>query len=127
MNQFLRFILAGAIAAGANFGSRFLFSLWVIYEIAIVLAFLVGLLTGFLLMRELVFNAKGKDLAPQIVSFITINMLALLQTLLISVALVRWLFPAIGVVDHAEAIAHLIGVLAPVVTSYFGHRFLTFR
>jgi VIT1/CCC1 family predicted Fe2+/Mn2+ transporter len=27
----------------------------------------------------------------------------------------------------AEALAHLVGVLVPVVTSYFGHKFLTFR
>jgi putative flippase GtrA len=127
MKQFIRFLFAGGIAAGANFGSRFLFSLWVNYEIAIVLAFFVGLLTGFLLMRKLVFNANGKALMPQIVNFVVVNMLALLQTLLISVALVRWLFPEWGIVEQPEAIAHLIGVLAPVVTSYFGHKFLTFR
>ncbi len=127
MKQFIRFLFVGGIAAGANFGSRFLFSLWVNYEIAIILAFFVGLLTGFLLMRKLVFNAKGKALMPQIINFVAINMLALLQTLLISVALVRWLFPEWGIVEQPEAIAHLIGVLAPVVTSYFGHKFLTFK
>jgi putative flippase GtrA len=41
--------------------------------------------------------------------------------------LVHWVIPAFGVVNHAEAIAHLVGVLVPAVTSYFGHRMLTFR
>jgi len=127
MKQFVQFLFAGGVAAGANFGSRFLFNRWVNYEIAITLAYLVGMLVAFLLMRKLVFNAKGKALMPQIINFVIVNMFALLQTLLISVALVRWLFPEWGVVDHPEAIAHLIGVLAPVVTSYFGHKFLTFR
>jgi putative flippase GtrA len=64
---------------------------------------------------------------PQIVKFVAVNLLALLQTLLISVALVRWLFPQWGVVNHPEAWAHLIGVLTPVVSSYFCHKFLTFK
>lgn len=72
-------------------------------------------------------NANGKAIMPQIVNFMVVNMFALLQTLLISVVLVRWLFPEWGVIDYPEAIAHLIGVLAPVVTRYFGHKFLTFR
>jgi putative flippase GtrA len=127
MKQFVQFLFAGGVAAGCNFGSRFLFSRWVNYEVAITLAYLVGMLVAFLLMRKLVFNAKGKALMPQIVKFVVVNMLALLQTLLISVALARWLFPQWGIVDHAEAIAHLIGVLTPVLSSYFGHKFLTFK
>ena len=50
-----------------------------------------------------------------------------MQTLIVSVLLARWGLPAVGLVDNAEALAHLIGVLVPVVTSYFGHKFLTFR
>ena len=48
-------------------------------------------------------------------------------TLVISLLLARWLLPSLGIVTHAEALAHLVGVLVPVVTSYFGHKFLTFR
>jgi putative flippase GtrA len=86
-------------------------------------------------MRGLVFNAKGKALMPQIFNYVVVNLLALLQTLGISVGLVRWIFPQWAMLPqveaitqlNAEAIAHLIGVLTPVITSYFGHKFLTFR
>lgn len=125
--QFVRFLFAGGIAAGANYGSRFLFSRWVGYEQAIVLAYLVGMLVAFMLMRGHVFEAKGKALAPQVAKFVGVNILAILQTLIISMVLARWVLPSFGFVDHAEAIAHLIGVLVPVVTSYFGHRYATFR
>ena len=125
--QFVRFLFAGGIAAGANYGSRFLFSRWVGYEQAIVLAYLVGMFVAFTLMRGHVFEAKGKALAPQVSKFVAVNVLAALQTLIISVVLARWVFPDMGVVENAEALAHLVGVLVPVVTSYFGHKFLTFR
>lgn len=124
--QFWRFLLAGGAAAAANYGSRFLFSLWLSYESAIVLAFLVGLSIGFLLMRTYVFNAQGKALGPQVAKFVAVNLFALIQTLLVSVVLARWVFPAVGV-SHAEALGHLAGVLVPTVTSYFGHRLATFK
>jgi putative flippase GtrA len=41
--------------------------------------------------------------------------------------LARRLLPAAGITEHAEAIAHAVGVAVPVVTSYFGHKKATFR
>lgn len=125
--QFIRFLLAGGCAAACNYGSRFLFSIWLTYEAAIVLAYLVGMAVAFVLMRAYVFDARKGALAPQAAKFVAVNLLAVLQTLAISLVLARWVFPALGVSRHGEAIAHLIGVLVPVVTSYAGHRLATFR
>ncbi len=94
---------------------------------SIVLAYLVGMTIAFILMRQHVFDARDRALGPQITKFASINLLAALQTLIISLLLARWVLPAFGVAEHAEAIAHFVGVLVPVVTSYFGHRMLTFR
>jgi putative flippase GtrA len=124
---FLRFLLAGSVAAVANFGSRFLFSLWVRYEWAIVLAFVVGLIVGFVLMRGYVFNAHGKPFGPQAAKFLAVNLFALLQTLVVSVALARWALSVTGAASHAQALGHLAGVVVPMVTSYFGHRLATFK
>lgn len=125
--QFLYFILSGGLAAGLNWGSRFLFSLLVSFEVAVVLAFLFGLLSGFVLMRFFVFDGTGKPIVPQVGKYIAVNFFALLQTLLISILFARWVLPVAGITEHAEALGHLVGVLVPVVTSYFGHKFLTFR
>ena len=125
--QFLCFILSGGVAAGLNWGSRFLFSLVAPFEVAVVLAFFVGLLSGFILMRFFVFDGGGKPIVPQAGKYIAVNLFALLQTLLLSLVLARWVLPSVGITDHAEALAHLVGVLVPVVTSYFGHKFSTFR
>ena len=125
--RFGLFLVAGGIAAAANYGSRFGFSLWFNYPVAIVLAYLVGMTVAFLLMRQYVFDGRGKALGPQVWRFALVNVLAVLQTLVVSLVLARWLLPALGVTQHAEAIAHAVGVAVPVVTSYFGHKLATFK
>jgi putative flippase GtrA len=127
IKQFSSFVVSGAIAAALNWGSRFLFSEFVEFEVAVVLAFIVGLLSGFILMRVFVFDGTGKPIVPQARRYVAVNLLALLQTVVISLLLARWLLPSLGIVEQAEALAHLVGVLVPVVTSYFGHKLLTFR
>ncbi|MDB5821304.1 MAG: hypothetical protein JWR21_8 [Herminiimonas sp.] len=122
-----KFLVAGAIAAGANVGSRLVLSIWLPYACAVTCAFLVGLTTAFLIMRRFVFGGFATSLKEQAVGFCLVNALALIQTLMISLVLARWALPAIGVVTHAEAIAHVVGVAVPMFTSYVGHRVLTFR
>lgn len=125
--EFLLFLIAGGISAGVNYGSRFIFNVWVSYPTAIVLAYLVGMTVAFVLMRQYVFAGRGKALGPQAVTFTIVNLLAVLQTLVVSLLLARWALPEFGVVKHAEAIAHLVGVSVPIATSYFGHRMATFK
>lgn len=125
--QFLLFLASGGFAAAMNLGSRFLFSLWVPFEAAVVLAFGVGLVSGFVLMRLFVFDAAERPALPQAGRYLVVNMAALAQTIVVSVVLARWALPAMGILDHAEAIGHFAGVLVPVVTSYFAHRIYTFR
>jgi putative flippase GtrA len=127
MRQFVRFLLCGGLAAGLNWASRFLFSMWMPFEYAVVTAFFMGLSSGYVLMRLYVFETKEAPVLLQISKYVAINMLALVQTLLISVVLLRWLLPAVGISNHADALAHFVGVLTPVVTSYFGHKLITFR
>lgn len=125
--QFLRFTLAGGVAAAANYGSRFVFSAWVSFPVAIVLAYLVGMATAFVLMRQHVFDGRGKPVGRQVLWFTIVNLLAVIQTLIISLLLAHWLLPAIGVEQHVEAIAHFFGVIFPIWTSYLGHRYGTFK
>jgi len=125
--RFGLFLAAGGVAALANYGSRFAFSLWFSYPVAIVLAYLVGMTVAFVLMRHYVFDARAKALRPQVVAFVLVNLLAVLQTLVVSLVLARWALPALGITEHTEAIAHAVGVAVPIVTSYFGHKHATFR
>jgi putative flippase GtrA len=121
------FLAAGGIAAALNWGSRFLFSLWMPFELAVVFAFAVGLASGFVLMRTFTFRATGRPFLPQAGRYALVNAAALAQTFVVSVVMARWVLPSVGVREQAEAIGHLAGVLFPVITSYFAHRMYTFK
>lgn len=125
--RFLKFLAVGGFAAGVNFGSRIVFSLWLSYSVAIVLAYLLGMVTAFCLNRLFVFRTTTRPLGHQVGWFIVVNLLAVAQTLAISLLLARWLLPAIGWSWNVELCAHAVGVAVPVVTSYIGHKHLSFR
>lgn len=124
--QFLAFLVAGGLAALANIGSRVAFSAFMPYVPAIVLAYGVGMATAFALNRAYVFRHGTRPVHQQAAWFVGVNIAAVLQTVLISIALRDWLFPAAGMRFHPETIAHVVGVMVPVFTSYLGHKHLTF-
>ena len=125
--QFLGFVIAGGIAAVANFGSRSVLSLWLPYVVAITIAYGIGMAVAFVLNRLFVFRDADNALAQQGLWFVLVNLAAVAQTILISLLFARWLFPAMNMQFHPETIAHGIGVIVPVFTSFIGHRTLTFR
>lgn len=125
--QFVFFLISGLIAASLNWGSRFLFSYFIGFEASVVLAYFVGMVSAFILMRIFVFNGSGKPLMPQAKIFVVVNIVALIQTFFVSLLMARWVFPSMGLVAHIEALAHLIGIIVPLGTSYLGHKFFTFR
>jgi len=93
---------------------------------AIVCAFCVGLLSGFLLNKLMVFGPTENALRLQISSYIGVNLFALLQTWLVTMLLAAFLVPRLGI-SYGEAVAHFCGVAVPAFTSYFGYKYLTFR
>ena len=125
--QFAGFLVAGGIAAAANVGSRMAFSLVFDLAVAVVLAYLVGMAVAFVLMRRHVFPPSGAPLARQVAIFSAVNALAVLQTLVVTLLLARWLLPRMGVATHVEEIAHVVGVCVPIFTSFLGHKHFSFR
>jgi putative flippase GtrA len=126
MRQFLLFISASGVAAAVNIGARLLFSMVVRYELAVALAYLVGMTLSFLLNRRFVFTAARGSTRAQYARFALVNAVSFVQVWLVSVGLARLLFPAIHFTRHGETIAHILGVLSPVATSYFLHKHFSF-
>lgn len=124
--EFARFLVTGGIAAGVNIGSRYVLSMAMIYEVAVIVAYLCGMVTAYMLARVAVFERSGRSRRAEFIRFALVNVVAAAQVWLISVGLVRLVFPWMGLTWHAEEIAHVIGVVFPVFTSYLGHRHFSF-
>ena len=125
--EFFRFVLAGGTAAAVNIVARLLLSAVVRFDVAVALAYLVGMATAFILNRQFVFDRSDRGVQSEMMRFVLVNLAALVQVWIVSVGLAEWLFPKVGLTWHAELIAHVIGVLSPVAASYLGHKYFTFR
>jgi gtrA family protein len=125
--QFLVFLLTGGIAAAVNFGSRILYNQWMGFSAAIVLAYITGMVTAFVLARLFVFRDSQRALHHSALYFVLVNGVAVLQTWAISLLLADWLLPALGVRQYMHELAHAAGVVVPVFTSYLGHKHLSFK
>lgn len=122
-----RFLMVGGIAAAVNFFSRILLGQWIPYAPSILFAFLFGITTAFVMNRLFVFNDAKNKLYHQVFWFVTVNLIAVAQTFFVSLILANTIFPRIGFAWHRETIAHGFGVLIPILTSYFGHKHLSFK
>jgi len=90
-------------------------------------AYILDMITAFVINRTFVFTKANNQLHHQALWFVVVNLAAVLQTLVISLLLARVVFPRLGLESHAETMAHAVGVAVPVVTSYIGHKHLSFR
>jgi len=124
--QFLRFLSTGGFAALVNLASRYELSNAVSFEIAVILSYLLGMATAYVLARQFVFPASGQPIVSEAKRFAIVNLFSLVLVWSISVGLARYVFPAVGFAWRGDEVAHFVGVAAPAVVSYFGHRAYTF-
>ena len=124
--RFALFLFAGGTAALVNILSRIAFNWLMPYEVAIVVAYLCGMTTAYLLNKRFVFASSGRGVASEYTRFALVNLAAVAQVWIVSVGLARLVFPALGFAWHAETVAHVIGVTIPVFTSYMGHKHFSF-
>ena len=125
--EFFQFMMVGGFSAGVNFVSRIGFSELVSYRYAIIFAYLVGMITAFLLSKHYVFEKSGRKYKDELRDFTIVNIFAVIQVWLISVGLAEYLFPYFSFTFYPEEVAHLIGLGIPVISSYFGHKYYSFR
>jgi putative flippase GtrA len=125
---FTRFVVLGGCAAAANWLSRFPLEYFMSFSVSIVLAYIVGMVIAFTLFKRYVFPSSSRPLADQAKFFVLVNIAGVIQVWGVSMVLVSYLFPAIGFVGPlVEPIAHGIAIGIPTISSYFGHKFLTFK
>lgn len=124
--RFIAFVLVGGFAALVNIAVRWALSFAMAYQPAIVVAYLIAMVTAWLMNRVLVFEPSGRSWHSELLRFTLVNGVALVQVWAVSVGLYRFILPAIGWTFEPALVAHAIGVASPVITSYLGHKYFSF-
>lgn len=124
--RFAGFLVTGGLAAVANLVARWLLSRAMSYTPAVTLAYLVGMATAYWLARAYVFKPADHRRAGEVARFAMVNAASFLVVLGVSVGLADELLPAIGWRWHTKEVAHLLGVMSPVVLSYYAHKHFSF-
>lgn len=124
--EFIKFLITSGIATIVNILARIALSIYMPYEVAVVIAHLIGMAVAYALARKYVFAHSGQNVSREITGFALVNVMSLTQVWLISVGLYRFGFPAIDWTYRPDLVAHLVGVGSLTFTSYFGHKYISF-
>jgi putative flippase GtrA len=125
LGEFARFIAIGGVAAVANLVSRYFLDFLMPFEVAVVLAYGVGMVVGFFLFRSTLFRDRTISRAL-ILRFVWVNIFGATLAWAVSSVMARQLLPAVGWTFHPFEVAHFCGVAAPAITSYFLHKHYTY-
>ena len=120
------FLGLGGLAAATNLVARYLLNFIMPFELAVVPAYIAGMIVAFILFGKLLFVGSQSTLIRRISRFVQVNMLGAVLAWLVSVFMARIALPAIGWTFHPLEVAHLFGVAAPVLSSYVLHKRYTF-
>jgi putative flippase GtrA len=125
--QFMMFLLTGGTAAAINFGSRIVYNVWLDFSSAVIFAYITGMITAFVLAKLFVFKESQQSVHRSAAFFVLVNVVAVLQTWTVSIGLAYYVLPSLGITLFVREIAHAIGLVVPVFTSYIGHKRWSFR
>lgn len=125
--QIARFILVGGSATIVNWLARFPLSLLMPFLEAVFVAYMVGMVVGFILYRAFVFTTSSQPLPTQIALFLGVNVVGVATVIAASHVLLRMVFPAIGFTFEPEASAHAGALALGAAANFIGHKFVTFR
>ena len=122
----IRFLICGGLAALINWLARIGFSQAMNFSSAVVAAYLVGMLSGFILYRNIVWPASGKDWRSQVVPFVWVNLAGAAVVLIVALALVQVGSMLGGRSALLEALAHGVAIAVGAAFNYYGHNRFTF-
>lgn len=126
--EIFRFLLAGGLAAAINWLARIALSVVLPLEMAIVVAYAIGMLVGFFLYRHFVFRSLESALGRQVAVFLVVNAFGAMVVLAATFALMALIEGAMPTLAPSmiAALAHGFAIGIGAISNYAGHRALTF-
>lgn len=120
------FLICGGFAAAINWLARIALSPFLGFEMAVIVAYAIGMVAGFLLYRRFVWPNSGVSARHQVMPFIVVNVASGVVVFALAVLLATiggWLF---GRTPIVEALAHGAAIAAGAAANYLGHGKFTF-
>ncbi len=125
--QFILFIITGGTSAIINIFSRIILSNFFRFEIAILISYGIGMLIAFILAKRFVFLNSNKSIKKSFPAFALVNLISVLQTFFVSIFIKRCLLILFNNLSIIELISHTCGLGILVFTSFYGHKYITFK
>src|SRR5690606_9706261 len=129
VNELQRFLVVGGLAAFINWAARFPLDLVMPFQAAVVGAYVIGMVCGYLLYRRYVFPGSTTPVAVQVRNFIIVNLFGIVIVALLTPLLAHDLLPLLLGEERrelAEAIGHGLAIGTSAATSFVGHKWITF-
>jgi putative flippase GtrA len=128
IREFARFVLTGVVAALGNIAAVWLARFFVPFEIALLAGIVAGLTISFILSKLFAFDSRSWNGAGgQAARFLTVFVLSSAVYWGVAVVIGRFALLHGVATAMAEMGGVLVGAGAMMLTSYFGHRFFTYR
>jgi putative flippase GtrA len=128
--QFLKFILAGGIAASFNFFSRFLFELFLPFIASVALGYTVGTIVSFFLNKVFTFKAYDEHPALQFFKFAIAAPLGIFLGSII-VFLIMKIYKASNInfinEEYIKSATHLIAIGLTTIYSFIVIKYFCFK
>ncbi|MGP8233557.1 MAG: GtrA family protein [Methylovirgula sp.] len=122
----VKFLIAGGLATAINWLVRFPLSIVLPFSAAVAIAYMIGMVAGFLLYSRWVFPPTSIPLASQIGRFIAVNIAGGVAVVILAPLLARSLESGGFDQGAAQAIGHGLAIAIGAVINYFGHKLITF-
>ncbi len=124
--QFLGFLAVGGLAALLHWLARLFLSIWLPFSLAVVIAYMVGMLVAFLLNSIFIFPTSEKARHAQARDFVLVNLSFFPVVWLAAVQINHWL-KTVGMISHSEELAHALAIPLPMLATFLIYKFFTFK
>jgi energy-coupling factor transport system substrate-specific component len=125
-NPVWAFLLCGSLAAAINWLARLALSNWIGFEAAVVLAYAIGMIAGFMLYRSFVWPDAANSFKRQLAGFVAVNAASGLIVLITAVGLVEAAALLVPRSAAVEALAHAAAISVGAAANFVGHGLFTF-
>lgn len=129
-SQFVRFVAVNILAAIANIATKLVSGFVLSDLLAVFAGFCAGLSTSYLLCRRFVFQINKGLCISELVKFTSVNLAGLGITYFIYRQILLILQHSARLDPNqptTQALAHTVGVGAPVILSFIAQKTITFR